>query len=32
LEPRATYRYVTGIQDFNRVIRFDETDIFTKHQ
>jgi len=29
IEPRATYRYVTGIQDFSRVIRFDETDILT---
>jgi LPS-assembly protein len=28
IEPRATYRYVTGIgDDFNRVIRFDEMDI-----
>lgn len=29
IEPRATYRYVTGIQDFNRVIRFDDTDILS---
>ena len=28
IEPRATYRYVTGIgDDFNRFIRFDETDL-----
>ena len=28
IEPRATYRYVTGIgDDFNRYIRFDETDL-----
>ena len=28
IEPRATYKYVTGIgQDFNRFIRFDETDL-----
>jgi LPS-assembly protein len=29
IEPRATYRYVSGIQDFNRVIRFDDTDILS---
>jgi LPS-assembly protein len=29
IEPRATYRYVTGIQDFNRVVRFDDTDILS---
>ena len=29
IEPRATYRYVTGIEDFNRVIRFDDTDILS---
>jgi LPS-assembly protein len=27
IEPRVTYRYVTGIEDFNNVIRFDDTDI-----
>jgi LPS-assembly protein len=28
IEPRATYRFVTGIgDDFNRFIRFDETDL-----
>ena len=30
IEPRATYRYVTGIgDDFNRFIRFDETDLLS---
>jgi LPS-assembly protein len=29
IEPRVTYRYVTGIDDFSKVIRFDETDILT---
>jgi LPS-assembly protein len=29
IEPRATYRYVTGIDDFNRLIRFDETDLLS---
>jgi LPS-assembly protein len=30
IEPRATYRYVTGIgQDYSRFIRFDETDILS---
>ncbi len=29
IEPRVTYRYVTGIQDFNQVIRFDDTDILS---
>jgi LPS-assembly protein len=30
IEPRATYRYVTGIgEDFNRFIRFDETDLIS---
>ncbi len=29
IEPRATYRYVTGIEDFNRLIRFDETDLMS---
>jgi len=30
IEPRATYRYVTGIgSDFNRVVRADETDLLT---
>lgn len=30
IEPRATYRYVTGIgSDFNQFIRFDETDLLS---
>ena len=30
IEPRATYRYVTGIgTDYNRFIRFDETDLLS---
>jgi LPS-assembly protein len=30
IEPRATYRYVTGIgDDFDRFIRFDETDLLS---
>ncbi|MGC9949271.1 MAG: LPS assembly protein LptD [Bryobacteraceae bacterium] len=30
IEPRATYEYVTGIgQDFNKIIRFDETDLLS---
>jgi LPS-assembly protein len=27
IEPRATYRYVRGLGDFNQVLRFDEVDI-----
>jgi len=30
IEPRATYRYVGGIgSDFDRVVRFDETDLLS---
>jgi LPS-assembly protein len=30
IEPRATYRYVTGVgRDFNRFLRFDETDLLS---
>ena len=29
IEPRVTYRYVTGIQDFNNVIRFDDADVLS---
>ncbi|MGB9454533.1 MAG: LPS assembly protein LptD [Bryobacteraceae bacterium] len=30
IEPRATYRYVTGIgSDFDRLVRFDETDLLS---
>jgi len=27
IEPRVTYRYIDGINDFNNTIRFDDTDI-----
>jgi LPS-assembly protein len=27
IEPRVSYRYVTGVQDFNEVIRFDSADL-----
>jgi LPS-assembly protein len=27
IEPRLTYRYVDGVEDFDRVVRFDERDI-----
>jgi LPS-assembly protein len=27
IEPRVTYRYVGGVQDFNEVVRFDSTDL-----
>lgn len=27
IEPRVTYRYVSGVDDFNNVVRFDDTDI-----
>ena len=29
IEARATYRYVDGVQDFNRIIRFDSTELIT---
>jgi len=29
IEPRIEYRWVGGIDDFNRIIRFDETDIMS---
>ncbi len=29
IEPRVTYKYVTGIDNFAQLIRFDETDILT---
>jgi len=33
IEPRATYKYVTGIgDDFNRFIRFDENDLASNTQ
>ncbi len=27
IEPRVTYKYVTGVNDFNRLIRFDQTEL-----
>ena len=29
IEPRASYRYVSGVNDFDRIIRFDETDLLS---
>ncbi len=29
IEPRATYRYVSGVADFSKLIRFDETELVT---
>ncbi|HYM10337.1 MAG TPA: LPS assembly protein LptD [Bryobacterales bacterium] len=29
IEPKITYRYVTGVDNFNQVIRFDERDLLT---
>lgn len=29
IEPRAGYRYVGGVRDFNEIIRFDETELLT---
>jgi LPS-assembly protein len=29
IEPRATYKYVTGINDFARIVRFDQTDLLS---
>ncbi len=29
IEPRIQYKYVTGIDDFNQVIRFDQTDLLS---
>ena len=29
IEPRITYRYVTGVDNFERIIRFDENDLLT---
>src|SRR5713226_2424400 len=29
IEPRATYRYVTGVDNFDRILRFDERDILS---
>jgi len=29
IEPGVTYRYVTGVNDFNQLIRFDETELYS---
>jgi LPS-assembly protein len=29
IEPRATFRYVSGVNDFSKIIRFDETELLT---
>jgi LPS-assembly protein len=29
IEPRITYRYVTGINNFSRIVRFDERDVLS---
>jgi LPS-assembly protein len=29
IEPRATYRYVSGVNNFDRILRFDERDILS---
>jgi len=29
IEPRITYRYVNGVQNFNEIIRFDQTDLLS---
>ncbi|MGD0014694.1 MAG: LPS assembly protein LptD, partial [Bryobacteraceae bacterium] len=29
IEPSANYRYVTGVDDFDRLIRFDETELYS---
>ena len=29
IEPRAVYRYVTGVNNFNKILRFDERDILS---
>jgi LPS-assembly protein len=29
IEPRISYRYVTGITDFDRYVRFDETELYS---
>ena len=29
IEPGASYKYVTGVDDFNSIIRFDETELFS---
>jgi LPS-assembly protein len=32
IEPRASFRYVAGVEDFERIVRFDETDLLTNTQ
>ena len=32
IEPRATFRYVAGVTDFDRLIRFDETELLNDTQ
>ncbi len=32
IEPRASFRYVTGVADFNRLVRFDETELYSNTQ
>ena len=29
IEPRVTYKYVTGVENFQRILRFDENDLIT---
>jgi LPS-assembly protein len=29
IEPRVSYRYVTGVSDFGRLIRFDDTELYS---
>lgn len=29
IEPRARFRYVTGVDNFNRIVRFDETELLS---
>ena len=29
IEPRASFRYVSGVRDFNQLIRFDQTDLIS---
>ncbi len=29
IEPRVTYKYVTGLEDYTKVIRYDQTDLLT---
>jgi LPS-assembly protein len=32
IEPRASFRYVSGVQDFDHLVRFDETELLTNTQ